>query len=317
MNKNQEQEMAIESEDNTQLCERFLIKNYDYLWLKTMLEKAKLVSDHTKATLVTGSSHALNGVKETAWTNAVNCSMHSQDLYYDFLCARTVMEGTEQFQRCFIVFGYYIAYQDLSLSQGTRDYMVSPVYYPIFGDAHHWEMPQAVDIWKDFGSISEEMREACEEWAGRMIREEATYYSRFRRRRPFFDFGGRFWQELSEEEQDRYARKRADSHNSVLKYTDSFYENRQILKDYVHFLRLKGVMPIVVIPPFSSAYNSYVAGELKMSVTEMMDAVSEELVFVDFNKDSIFENIDFMDTDHLTEQGAEKMSRILVERFGR
>lgn len=227
------------------------------------------------------------------------------------------MEGTSQFQRCFIIFGYYIAYQDLSLSQGLRAQMVAPIYYPIFGDAHHWETPETVDIWKEFEGISEETREACEAWARQMIREEATYYSRFRRRRPFFDFGGLSWQELSKEEQDQYARKRADSHNSIMKHTDSFYENRQILKDYVHFLHLREVMPIVVIPPFSPVYNGYVEKELKTSVTEMVDAVPEEVAFVDFNKDSVFENTDFMDTDHLNEQGAEKMSRILAERFGR
>lgn len=126
MNENGEYGNLMESEKNTQFYEQFLKKNYNYLWLKTMLEKGRQVSDYADATLITGSSHALNGVKETVWKNAVNCSMHSQDIYYDFLCAQTVIEGTAQFKRCFIVFGYYIAYQDLSRSQGMRDCIVSP-----------------------------------------------------------------------------------------------------------------------------------------------------------------------------------------------
>lgn len=317
MNENGEYGNLMESEKNTQFYEQFLKKNYNYLWLKTMLEKGRQVSDYADATLITGSSHALNGVKETVWKNAVNCSMHSQDIYYDFLCAQTVIEGTAQFKRCFIVFGYYIAYQDLSRSQGMRDCIVSPVYYPIFGDAHNWETPVAVDRWKDFEGISEEEMKACEKWSCQMIREESTYYSRFRRRKPFFDFGGLSWQDLTDEAQDTYASQRADSHNRILKYTDSFYENRQILKDYVHFLHVKGVMPIVVIPPFSSAYNCYVAKELKTAVTEMVGSIQEELAFVDFNKDTVFNNVDFTDTDHLNEQGAVKMSRMLAERFGR
>lgn len=309
--------MTMESQEIAQLREAFLRKNYNYLWLKTMLEKGKTVADYAGATLITGSSHALNGVKETAWVNAVNCSMHSQDLYYDFLCARTVMKGTAQFKRCIIIFGYYIAYQDLSLSQGMREFIVAPVYYPVFGDAHHWETPAAVDIWRDFSGMSEEAKEACEEWARQVIRGESTYYARHKRRKPFFDFQGRSWQELSKEDRDKYAKQRAQSHNSVLKYTESFYENREILKDYVHFLHLKGVMPIVVIPPFSSAYNCYVAEELKISVTEMVEAVQEEMVFVDFNQETVFDHSDFMDTDHLNERGAVKMSNILVERFGK
>ena len=275
----------MEAEDTLQLCERFLKKNYNYIWLKTMLEKGKGFTDHTNATLITGSSHALNGIRETAWKNALNCSMHSQDLYYDFLCARTVVKGTARFQRCFIVFGYYIAYQDLSLSKGMRDYVVSPVYYPIFGDAHNWSEPVAADIWKDFKELSAETMAQCENWSRKTICKEATYYSQFRRRKPFFDFEGRFWWELTAEDQDRYARQRAEGHNSILKYTDSFYENMQILKDYVHFLHLQDVMPIVVIPPFSSAYNRYIDKNLKTAVTEMTESLAESLCFVDFNKE--------------------------------
>lgn len=45
-----------------------------------------------KGTLVTGSSYALASISESCFTNCINCSMHSQDLYYDFLCAQNVLE---------------------------------------------------------------------------------------------------------------------------------------------------------------------------------------------------------------------------------
>ncbi len=75
----------------SQLAAQFLFRNYDFLWLRTMLEQAA----DTKAcgaTLITGSSHALNGIRESCWNSAYNCSMHSQDIYYDFQCARRVLE---------------------------------------------------------------------------------------------------------------------------------------------------------------------------------------------------------------------------------
>ncbi len=309
--------MGTESEEATELCMRFLRKNYNYFWLKSRLERGRRIPDYASATLITGSSHALNGIWEGAWANALNCSMHSQDIYYDFKCAKEVIQGKGRFQRCFILFGYYIAYQDLSLSKGMRDYMVSPVYYPVFGDAHHWDTPEEQDQWKDFEGISAETRRQCEAWSQQAANEESTYYGRFRRRKPFFDFGGRSWQELTEEERDNYGAQRAEGHNSVLKYEESFYENRQILKDYVHFLRLNDVKPIVVIPPFSTAYNRYVDKRLREAVTELVQGSEEGLFFADFNEESIFDNPDFTDMDHLNEQGAKKMSRILAERFGR
>lgn len=309
--------MGMETEGVPELFQRFLRKNYNYYWLKTRLERGKRIPDSANATLITGSSHALNGIWENAWTCALNCSMHSQDLYYDFRCAKEVIRGKSGFQRCFILFGYYIACQDLSLSKGMRDYMVSPVYYPIFGDAHHWEKPEARDQWKDFEGVSEKIRRRCEAWSQQAVSEEPTYYSRFRRRKPFFDFGGRAWWELTEEEQENYGRQRAEGHNSILKYEESFYENRQILKDYVHFLYLNHVRPVVVIPPFTAAYNRHIDGRLREAVTKLVEGPEEELSFVDFNMEPVFDNYDFVDMDHLNEQGAVKMSRILAERFGK
>ena len=89
------------------------------------------------------------------------------------------------------------------------------------------------------------------------------------------------------------------------------------MKDYVHFLHLNDVKPIVIIPPFSSAYNRHVDERLKEGVIELAQSPAEELRFVDFNKESVFDNYDFIDMDHLNEHGAEKMSRLLTEKFGR
>ena len=75
--------------------------------------------------------------------------------------------------------------------------------------------------------------------------------------------------------------------------------------------------PIVVIPPFSTAYNRHVDKRLREAVTELVQGPKEGLCFVDFNEESLFDNPDFTDMDHLNEQGAKKMSRILAERFGR
>lgn len=46
------------------------------------------------STLITGSSYGLNDICEKAWKNAINCSLRSQDLYYDFLCAHRIISTT-------------------------------------------------------------------------------------------------------------------------------------------------------------------------------------------------------------------------------
>ena len=89
-----------------QLAKLCLKKNYDYFYLHAMLEKAKSLPGGN-ATLITGSSHALNAIYEPAWEQAVNCSMHSQDIYYDFQCAKAVLSApgnSGKYSRCFINF---------------------------------------------------------------------------------------------------------------------------------------------------------------------------------------------------------------------
>ncbi len=92
------------------LASAYLSVNYNLAWLKAMLFKGKQIKK--QGSLITGSSHALYGVKEPYIPNCVNCSMHSQDIYYDFLCAKEILENGIRgaYDRCFIVMGYYIPF---------------------------------------------------------------------------------------------------------------------------------------------------------------------------------------------------------------
>lgn len=302
-----------------QLAQYHLTQNYDYLYLKAMLEKASSITTHG-ATLITGSSHALNAVYEPAWKNAVNCSMHSQDLYYDFQCAKRVLETPgigQHYTRCFIVMGYYIAFQDLSRSKVSRESMISNIYYPIFGDAHNWKNPVANDPWANLGSIPQSIQEICENAAIQSLLSYSTYYSPVRSRGSFFNLGGRKWAEVSDDEREAMGQYRAESHNKIFQHKDSFLENKEILKEFVDFLDLYQITPIVVITPFTRAYNRYVLPEMKEAVLELVDSVPKDVHYVDFNDAlHLFNSTDFMDTDHLSASGAQKVSGILSEMFG-
>lgn len=299
---------------------QFFLQNYDYLWLKTMLQKGRTTTV-AGSTLITGSSHALNGIHEAAWKNAVNCSMHSQDIYYDFQCAREVILSAGErhvFEKCFIIMGYYIAFQDLSLSKISRETMIANIYYPILQDAHNWNEPILNDPWAPFGDVPEETKAICERKAAEKLLESGTYYTDYRPRGCYFDLNGRSWSQISEEERIELSGYRANDHNRLFQYRETLEENKMILQEFVQFLYSHGVTPIVVIPPFTKWYNRSVFKELKEGVLELLDSVPEDIHYVDFNEaGDIFEPADFMDTDHLSAGGAKKMSAILAEMFGR
>lgn len=307
------------NEELSRLASQFFARNYDYLWLKTMLEKGRTTTV-PGSTLITGSSHALNGICEAAWKNAVNCSMHSQDIYYDFQCARYVLSSLKSdhiFDRCMIVLGYYIAYQDLSLSKATRESVVANIYYPLFRDAHNWSEPILNDPWTPFGDVPKQIREICERAISEKVLGFGTYYIDDRPRGTYFDLKGRSWSQVPEKERMSMGAYRAGEHNRLFQHRGSLEENKTILREFVRFLYSCDVMPIVVIPPFTDGYNQNVLKEMKEGVLELLDSVPEDVHYVDFNEASgIFEPEDFMDTDHLSAIGAEKMSAILVDMFG-
>ena len=77
------------------------------------------------------------------------------------------------------------------------------------------------------------------------------------------------------------------------------------------------MQPIVVITPFTKEYNRFILPEMKAGVLALINAVPEDVHYVDFNQAlELFDTTDFMDTDHLSATGAEKVSRILSEMFG-
>lgn len=300
----------------SQIANQFLLRNYDYLYLRTMLEKCASVPEG--ATLIVGSSHALNGIRENAWRCAVNCSMHSQDIYYDYRCAqRAVLSaGKRHFERCFIIMGYYIAYQDLSRSKISRETVISNVYQPILGDAHHWTSPTGHDPWEGFGEIPEPLKAVCEQAAVQKIMEYGTYYTDIRPRGTYFDLKGRTWAQVSPGERRAMGQARAESHNKSFQHKGSFEENKTVFQDFIRFLYEQEVTPIVVVTPFTPEYNRYVLPEMRAAVPALLDYVAEDVHYVDFNQGDLFTPDDFMDTDHLSAQGAEKVSAILADLFG-
>lgn len=293
----------------------FLTQNYNYVWLKSKIKQAQ----NTKvsgSTLITGSSHALNGIYEPMWKNAINCSMHSQDIYYDFACAKKIIDQNNCFDRCFIVLGYYISYQDLSLSTNWGKYILENVYSPVLNDIHNWSEKIEPVIWKNFEALSEQEKINCEEAAEYMLKDKG-YYNELNKRHSYFDLKGLTWSDLTEAQKDKLGKYRATEHNRNLLHVESFDENKNILDEFVHYLYQNDVLPIFVIPPFTKEYCKYVDPKLKQDVLDMTDNLSDDVNYIDFNDNpDLFDDNDFMDTDHMTARGAAKMSLMLSNMFG-
>ncbi|MCR5674240.1 MAG: hypothetical protein K6G16_00880 [Lachnospiraceae bacterium] len=291
-------------------------RNYDYLFLKCKLEQAiQSVSPSNKA-LVIGSSHTKCGILEDPFVNTTNLSIDSQDLYYDFALSRAVLEReTVKTTALFIGMGYYIAFHDLSMAKMNRDFLISPVYYPLLHDAHHWENPTIWDFWGM--DISEEVKKICESMAYLKMKQRRNYYENgMVRNSPVLPEGD--WWKLSEEEKDHLGAVRGEAHGRLFKWKDTFSENKEIFRDYIHYLSLRNILPVVLVTPFTAAYLNHLNPEMIDCFYELLGSAQEDVHVVDCNQSDLrglFEESDFKDPDHLNQIGAQKLSCLLAGEF--
>jgi len=214
--------------------------------------------------------------------------------------------------------GYYAACHDLSRGTQERVRMIPTVYYPIFGDGHHWDKAYQNNLWENFETVSDDIRHACEQLAIDIMRKQGTYFSGKKQRGgTVFDLRGKDWWSIPAETRRALGKIRAEEHNKLLAHQDSIAENKEILKEYIHFLHQNNITPVFAIAPFTPEYNRYIHKEMKQSILELIKSVPEEIQFVDFNQFTCFASQDFVDADHLSERGAKRFSQLLVELFGK
>lgn len=301
------------------LTYKFMKENYNYVYLNTMTKLMNTKPHNT--TLVVGSSHALNGIDVFCFDNAINCSMHTQDIYYDYQCIkRAIMHshGKTKIEKCFIVFGYYIAFQDVSRAENIGEKMLSEVYYPIFEDCHNYERKMDNNIWNKYNISEQNIKDMVEIESMRMLAYRKQYYSDLRIRVPLYDFGGRKWKNLTDDERNMYGDMRAKAHNKHVKYKESYIENCEVLNECISMLLANEIVPVIIIPPFTEEYLVRIDEGMRDAVDDMLGKISDKAEVIDFNRLNIGINMDdFIDTDHLNGRGAYKISNYLVDRFGK
>lgn len=303
--------------DLQQIALHYLLSNYDYCYLDAMHEKNRKLGSKT---IIAGSSHAMNGVVEAELPEGtINFSISSQDLYFDFLnIKKAVEEGKRQIENCVINIGYYMMYQDLSLSK-TLEHLMYRVYGPLFGDTHNYQGEKNVDLWsayKKFEAVYSEqlIQRLCLEFGRKFFEEESSYYGslKVREENNLLRANGIIWKNLSEEQKHIYAQKRATDHNRLKKHLSSRKENGIIVQEMTQYLHKKEIKPIFTIFPFTRFYNYYIDEEYKKDIFSLLDSLPYEVEFLDMNDYiDMFEDEDFLDTDHLNLTGAKKASKLL------
>ena len=86
------------------------------------------------------------------------------------------------------------------------------------------------------------------------------------------------------------------------------------LSEFLLQMKKKKVNVIILIPPTTKFYRKFSAPELRESLYEQLDPIKREhdLEFLDLFDSPGFDVNDFQDYDHLNNQGADKLSKIVA-----
>lgn len=304
------------------ICLNYLSKNYDLCYLTAMHHKNH---DLGADTIIVGSSHSMNGIIESELISAgdvIQFSISSQDLYYDFEhIKKAVQEQKKPITRCLINLGYYMLYQDLSLSKLVR-VIIPSVYLNLFGEykCHNWPEAKMED---PFSSIDYDkdmyperlIRGLCEFWSDKVILEQSSYYGDLLARENNNMLGVKKvqWESLSEEDRRTYAENRVlNGHNKHIEHVHTREENGVLLSDMVKFLADNDIKTYFFITPYTDEYMRFIDSRYKEDIVNALSDLPYPVEFFDMNDLSQeFDDGDFIDSDHLNLRGAHKATALL------
>lgn len=287
-------------EDRTKVD--FLNMYYEFCYLESM---HYFNSRQKTDTVITGLSYGINGLESRIiGGNTLNLSMHSQDLYYDYLHIKHAVKNSTSISQCIITLGYYSLYYDLSLSS-SKEKCIS-TYQPLFSDMHHMKK-------KLEGNLSFQYSKEIRGFVHQFFEEDRAYYGKAILREYtnplLLSRGG--WMNLTLSERDEIAFQLAEKHNKHLKYIETYKENVKILNDIFALLNENNIRIIVAILPFSKEYMSYINPCYKESIIQNLEESIYDVEFIDMNEEDIFSESDMLDSDHLNLEGAIKASLII------
>lgn len=298
------------------IASQYVMNNYDYCFLTSMHTKNRIIGTKN---IIAGMSYTRNGIIETNLADTINFSSASQDLYFDFEhIKKAVEEGKQRIETCIINFGYYALYWDLSFSK-NESRKIKKTQYPIFGKAHHLQITEELDMMQEVVYdrkmfAGDWVREFVSEWAIGFFMEESAYYGRLKTREDdaLFGLGKRPWNTLPEDTKNAIANQVANDHNHFKVYEHTKKENENLIREIAEYLIQHQITPVFLILPFTTYYNDYIDTQYKEDIVSLLEELPYQVEFLDMNDYlDMFDDSDFLDSEHLNLQGALKATELL------
>lgn len=288
---------------------------YDYYYLLNALGDA---FNECFDSIIVGSSYSCFGIDvNITTTKSKNLSVPSQDIYYGCKIAEKVINNNKNIKNIFIGVGYYSFFGDLSKTKNEEEIKrISDVYYPLLADKHNAllipETKSTALIKSDIFDINRIVtllsRTYYDMGNGNYFNKRQT---RFASKSCLWTNPNLEWKDISIEEKIIAGEKRANGHNKSINYKISYNENINTLNDFVKKCNQNDISVHIIVFPSTVQYSSKLDKKHKKYFFEALDKIDGELHLIDFNNYDQFDDSDFNDMDHLNDNGAIKLTKLL------
>lgn len=300
------------------ISEKIYYSNYDYNYLTNAIEESK---SKDVESIVVGNSYPLTGIDASILDlKSVSMALSSQDLYYSYKLAELVINNNENIKRCIIGGGYYLVNHDLSKSKNEDAInRVKNVYYPILKDKHNSETVDIIKIPELKQYIDNKViryifdLNYLDKYFNRLIySSNKNYFNENRTREKNNMLSGTSLESISEDDKYRLGAVRAFQHNKLSKYVKTTDAYIRIFEDFIKFLESKNIEVVIVIFPNTKYYNEFLDKTFEIEFYRIIDRFrSKNFKLIDFSREGGFEEKDFIDFDHMSELGANKITNMI------
>lgn len=286
------------------------VNTYDYMYLNYHL--------HNKAvsTVFIGSSYMNFGIDVSLVDKAANLALASQDIYYSVMLAKKLYNHTK-YKKVFLGGYYYTIFSDLSMTKDHAELAkISDIYSRIFSGAegfHHAIcLPDRSEPDRVNGIYD---KKRIDNYLSKKIfgATDGNYWGSINRE--MHRMYPKSWGDYTDEEKQELGKWRANCHNKSIRYKSSFKENLDILCAFMTWCETHEIELNIINFPVTKFYRRYFSDEFSQIYYECLERMRMDgLKFNLYDFESVpFDDSDFVDTDHLNDCGARKLTSIILD----
>jgi hypothetical protein len=251
--------------------------------------------------LVLGSSHANFGINpEYFGREAFNISNTSQGLYQDYKVLLKYLPQCKKLKMVIVPISYFTLQSELAMSPEAWRCSYYSVYMGVQANPSSTKFDlknySALFLWDGPLGVIKGIRKT-----NKLDINEYGYQSPPKSKTI-----------VEELINDKTGKERVGFHDKIMK-KEIIESNVSVLNEIAKDLSMRNIKMVIVTPPVYKTYYENILQENYDLMTSTIDVIAEKHQIKIFNyfKDKRFEMNDFMDNDHLNEDGARKFSYIL------